>query len=248
MLERSKKRWDGAYTIFSGTLNEEQQRYRDYFETDLEQNREDEILEEFLDQQELLSDERYSLRHYDFQEAYTIGPEDDQTSYVEKKAFKFKYRRALDKPEDYERRNKRMIEGQKARFAKGAVEQIIQNFLSNPDKHEKEYIELMKSESVSQYHDYFLTDKDEVEAVIIDQNKVFFTTVFENWQLERTDASGFKTFPLPKWQDELGVWSNAVALVEELSLIEEKTAQIEASSTLQALSQSSLAVDSKPTK
>jgi len=45
MLERSKKRWDGAYTLYTGTLTEEEQRYRDYFETDLEQNREDERLE-----------------------------------------------------------------------------------------------------------------------------------------------------------------------------------------------------------
>jgi len=51
MLERSKKRWDGAYTLFTGTLTEEEQRYRDYFETDLEKNKEDERLEEFLDRQ-----------------------------------------------------------------------------------------------------------------------------------------------------------------------------------------------------
>ena len=51
MLERSRNRWDGNYTIFSGTLIEEQQRYRDYFETDLEKNNEDERLEEYLDRQ-----------------------------------------------------------------------------------------------------------------------------------------------------------------------------------------------------
>ncbi len=51
MLERSRNRWDGNYTIFSGTLTEEQQRYRDYFETDLEKNNEDERLEEYLDRQ-----------------------------------------------------------------------------------------------------------------------------------------------------------------------------------------------------
>ena len=67
MLERSRNRWDGSYTIFSGSLTEEQQRYRDYFETDLEKNNEDERLEEYLDRQEMLSDEKYSLRHFDFQ-------------------------------------------------------------------------------------------------------------------------------------------------------------------------------------
>lgn len=160
MLEKSKKRWDGSYTIFSGTLTEQEQRYRDYFETDLEKNKEDERLEEYLDRQEMLSDERYSLRHYDFQEDYTIGPEDDQSSYVEKKAFKFKYRRALDKPEDYERRNKRMIEAQKGRFEKGNTLQVIENYIRDPVKFEKDYISLIKSEAVAQYQDYFQTDKD----------------------------------------------------------------------------------------
>jgi KaiC/GvpD/RAD55 family RecA-like ATPase len=67
MLERSKKRWDGSYTLFTGNLTEEEQKYKDYFETDQEKNKEDERLEEFLDKQELLTDERYSLRHFDFQ-------------------------------------------------------------------------------------------------------------------------------------------------------------------------------------
>lgn len=48
MLERANKRWDNAYTVYSDDLTEEQQRYRDYFETDLETYREDERLEEVL--------------------------------------------------------------------------------------------------------------------------------------------------------------------------------------------------------
>ena len=46
MLERANKRWDNAYTVYSDDLTEEQQRYKDYFETDLENYREDERLEE----------------------------------------------------------------------------------------------------------------------------------------------------------------------------------------------------------
>lgn len=63
-----------------------------------------------------MTDARYNLNKFDFQETYTGNPEDDQTSYVEKKIFKFKYRRALDSKENYERRNARLIEGQKKRF------------------------------------------------------------------------------------------------------------------------------------
>lgn len=47
---------------------------------------------------------------------YVYGAEDDQSSYVEKKTFKFKYRRALDDVDTYNRRNQRMIERQKQRF------------------------------------------------------------------------------------------------------------------------------------
>ncbi len=46
MLDRSRKRWDNSYTIFSDELTEEEQRYKDYFETDLQNYREDERLEE----------------------------------------------------------------------------------------------------------------------------------------------------------------------------------------------------------
>lgn len=42
MLEKANKRWDNSYTIFSDDLTEEEQRYRDYFETDIQSYREDE--------------------------------------------------------------------------------------------------------------------------------------------------------------------------------------------------------------
>lgn len=55
MQEREKQRWDGAYTLYSGSLTEEEQKYRDYFETDLDNFKEDERVEEHLDREELLS-------------------------------------------------------------------------------------------------------------------------------------------------------------------------------------------------
>lgn len=240
MLERSRRRWDGAYTLFSGTLGEEQQRYRDYFETDLEQNKEDERLEEFLDRQELLADERYSLKHFDFQESYTSAPEDDQTSYVEKKAFKFKYRRALDSAQDYERRNSRMVEAQKRRFEEQKVQELIENYLRAPQQHEREYMAFVKSEAVSQYQDYFQSERDELDGPLLQANSGTLGAVFENWQLPRQDTSAFQTFPLPQWNNELGFWSNAVALLSEAGQIADHTRQIETKATLESLSQSSL--------
>ncbi len=54
-----------------------------------------------MDRQELLTDHKYNLNKFDFQETYTGNPEDDQTSYVEKKIFKFKFRKALDSQQNY---------------------------------------------------------------------------------------------------------------------------------------------------
>lgn len=98
-----------------------------------------------MDKQEFLTDARYSLNKFDFQETYTGNPEDDQTSYVEKKIFKFKYRRALDSKEDYDRRNARLIEGQKKRFEEKKHLETIQNYLLDPVTHEKAYLELIEN-------------------------------------------------------------------------------------------------------
>jgi len=67
MLDRANKRWDNSYTVFSDDLTEEEQRYRDYFETDLQNYREDERVEEYLDRQELLTNYKYNLNKFDFQ-------------------------------------------------------------------------------------------------------------------------------------------------------------------------------------
>lgn len=41
MVDRANKRWDGAYTVYSNDLTEEEQKYKDYFETDLQNYPED---------------------------------------------------------------------------------------------------------------------------------------------------------------------------------------------------------------
>lgn len=102
-------------------------------------------MEEFLDKQEILSQEKYSLQHFDFQEPYTFGAEDDQTSYVEKKTFKFRYRRALDTPEVYSRRNKRMTEKQQARFLENNAQLLIENYIQNPNVYENEYLAFVEN-------------------------------------------------------------------------------------------------------
>jgi len=131
-----------------------------------------------LDKQELLTDYKYNLNKFDFQEAYTGNPEDDQTSFVEKKIFKYKYRRALDSKADYERRNTRMIEEQAKRFEEKKYLDTIQNYLLDPVTHEKAYLELLENESVAQYRDYFRTENDEFENVVLNLNKKKLSLAF----------------------------------------------------------------------
>ena len=152
-----------------------------------------------MDKQELLTDYKYNLNKFDFQENYTSNPEDDQTSYVEKKIFKFKYRRALDSKEDYDRRNQRMIESQRQRFDENQSLELIQNYLKDPVANEAAYIELLDNESIAQYKDYFRTENDEFDNVVLGLNKKKFSLAFENWQIEKIDRSTYKTFPLPEW-------------------------------------------------
>ena len=125
-----------------------------------------------------MTDHKYNLNKFDFQEAYAGNPEDDQTSFVEKKIFKFKYRRALDSKADYERRNSRMIEEQTKRFEEKKYLDTIQNYLLDPVTHEKAYLELLENESVSQYRDYFRTENDEFENVVLNLNKKKLSLAF----------------------------------------------------------------------
>lgn len=51
MQERKRERWVENYTYFFGGLTEEEQMYRDYFETDLERDPEDDFIDEQIDKQ-----------------------------------------------------------------------------------------------------------------------------------------------------------------------------------------------------
>ena len=37
-----------------------------------------------------------------------------------------------------------------------------------------------------------------------------FSLAFENWQLPLQDKSSYQTYQLPEWNDEKGLWSNAL--------------------------------------
>lgn len=71
-----------------------------------------------------------------------------------------------------------MIENQRTRFERANYDQLLQNYVNNPQAFEKEYLNLVKSEAVSQYQDYFQTDKDELETAVLEKNSLLLSTVF----------------------------------------------------------------------
>ncbi len=118
MLDRKRERWTENYTYFFGGLTEEEQLYRDYFQTDLENEPEDSYVEDLIDRREIaaggdLDPKRFAFIETGLQHEVHENFED----IVEDKIFKFKYRQNADTPQIYARRMKRVI----SRFAERAA-------------------------------------------------------------------------------------------------------------------------------
>lgn len=83
----------------------------------------------------------------------------------------------------------------------------------DPVTNEQAYLDLIEGESVSQYKDYFKSENDEFDNVVLGLNKKKLALAFENWQIEKKDRSTYQTFPLPEWNSDLGFWANAVSVL-----------------------------------
>jgi len=66
MLDRKRTRWTENYTYFFGNLTEEEQMYRDYYESELELDPEDEYIEEKFDELHIAQDGQFDPALYDF--------------------------------------------------------------------------------------------------------------------------------------------------------------------------------------
>jgi len=219
MANRATERWENNYTVYYGGLTEEEQKYRDYYQTEIERDPEDEEVESKLDEIEVFSRGDYDLNKYDFQEEYTRNPEEDATSFIEKKAFKFKYRIAKDDVATYTRRQSRMIAKQLNRLQDPAFIENYENLLQSVQAGdevgklvgEKNYLDAISNEAVQQYKDYFESEGEEEFAKlegIADADKVHFVRVFENYAMPLGENKGYTTIPKRKWDESLGLWQN----------------------------------------
>lgn len=66
MLSRKRDRWTTNYTYFFGNLTEEEQMYRDYFETDVEIEIEEDQAEDKMFESYLASTGQFDPARFDF--------------------------------------------------------------------------------------------------------------------------------------------------------------------------------------
>lgn len=184
MLDQKRKRWVDNYTYFFGNLTEEEQMYRDYFQTDIEQNPEDEFIEDFEDELHIAKMGQLNPKLYDFIDyTATHDTHENYDDIVEDKIFKYKYRINGDDAQTFERREgrmrQRMMERAKSRdpvleqdldqlFLKDAKENSFGQFVLSPSTYKDVAAELTRpfreyivSESVQQYKDYYESDEEE---------------------------------------------------------------------------------------
>ena len=133
-----------------------------------------------------------------------------------------------------------MIEAQKKRFDDEQHLEVIQKYLEDPQVNEAAYLKLIDTESVAQYKDYFRSENDDFDNVVLGLNKKKFALAFENWQIPRQDRSTYQTVPLPDWNKDLGFWSNALNLLREAQQVGTKMHQLETSHTSATLSTSAV--------
>jgi len=66
MLTKKSERWNKNFTYFFGNLTEEEQQYRDYFETELELDPEDDYIDEKFDEMHIAATGHMNPNLYDF--------------------------------------------------------------------------------------------------------------------------------------------------------------------------------------
>lgn len=187
MQERKSKRWLDNYTYFFGGLTEEEQQYRDYFESDGEVQNEDEKFDEQMDEHQMGLSGNFNFKNFDFQEdqlQFEVTENIDDV--IDKKLFKHRYRIANDSERTYYRRMDRVMQRflERARFRDPAIDQNLQevyenagreesigmsvlklvegNFLTESTKTATQPIrEYMLKEAELQYRDYYESDEEE---------------------------------------------------------------------------------------
>ena len=238
MLDKKRERWTKNYTYFFGELTEEEQMYRDYFQSEVELDIEDDYVDEKFDDIHLAAMGQFDPALYDFVD-YTQS-HDAHESYediVEDKIFKFKYRQFADDRLTYQRRNIRMIdrflERAKTRdpvleqnltdlFESDARDNSIAQMMVDPSRFRdvateetRPFREYMVNESIQQYKDYYESDDEESGFFeylenFTNRDKIRFMELFEDHTVDKLDQKHYISIEKREYNPELSVFSNMV--------------------------------------
>lgn len=224
MLERKSERENDNYTYFFGGLTEEEQMYRDYYESDIEDDAHpDSCLQAEIDNESNLRESQdFNLKYIELLETNTIindrAPVED---IIDKALFKYKYRKISDA--DYEERNKRVIANSLERsrnrdenIIKELTEKISKfnfdnkftqtliDFVKNPTKlsYKDNYDELLNfakyisNEAVQQYKDYYNEHENEsgILEILDDLNERDRLRLIEYYENPLTKASEYEKY------------------------------------------------------
>lgn len=238
MLEKKRERWTQNYTYFFGNLTEEEQMYRDYFETELEMDPEDDYIDEKLDEVQIAAQGQFDPGLYDFTDYTQVNDaHENYDDIVEQKIFKYKYRQNADDPFTFERRDERMrsrfLERAKNRdplleqdlaelFSSDARDNSLAAFAQDPlkyravaDEETRPFREYMVNESIQQYRDYYESDAEEEGFFeyldnLANRDKIRFMEIFEDYTVDKLDHKNYIMIEKREYNPELSVFSNMV--------------------------------------
>lgn len=236
MTARRNQRLIENYTYYFGGQSEEELQYRDYYETDIENDPEDEHIEEFDDMHEMNMQGDFNPKLYDFVEtSLKTEVHENFEDIISDKIFKFKYRQFTDSVETYTARMERVRERffdrvlnrdaavetdligiyqtdeQKSSFAQLALDH--EKFEATADKATLAKREYMVSEALQQYRDYF--EDDAVEAAsfeyldnLSNRDRIRFMEIFEDFTADPLKGKAHAMIQKREYNPELSSFNN----------------------------------------
>ena len=238
MLEAKNKRWNENFTYFFGGLTEEEQQYRDYFQTDLEIDPEDDYMEDLIDAEEMAYERQFDHKRFDFVETSMLqDPHENFDDLIEDKLFKWRYRQNSDEPEVYNRRMARVVDRfiERCKTRPAGVETHLIDLYKQDAKdrslaqvllEESKYAQTardttaisrkyMVDEGLQQYRDYYETDAEEQQAFeyldnLDNRGRIRFVECFRDFTQNKFGKKDFALIPKREFNPELSSWSNMV--------------------------------------
>ena len=208
MLERESQRKIDNYTFYLNGLTEFEQNYRDYYESDVEDNKENEFEHEKKDNEILRNSKNFEFERFEFQESSVLSNDTQPViDVLGSRLFRYKYRHISDPK--YVERNSRVLKRyiERANHRESQVVNDLGDSLEKIYVQDKLHIKLSGSliptqidakdellpyfkyvadEGFKQFTDYYETDEEEKPYFdyyneISEREKIRFAEHFENF-------------------------------------------------------------------